>query len=69
MGSGRVDGWRASAEASFGIGESSDKEIRMGAQAERRAREALRPYGLFVSTTCGELGVLAHISPEALFIF
>jgi len=57
------------AEASFGIGESSDKRIRMGAQAERRAREALRPYGLFVSTTCGELGVLAHISPEALFIF
>jgi len=37
----------------------------MGAQAHGRAREALRPYGLFVSPTCGGLSNFAHTPPEA----
>ena len=41
------------AEASFGIGESSDKRIRMGALAKGRAREALRPYEPYVSSIRG----------------
>jgi len=41
-----ASGWRASAEASFGIGESGQKNSDGGTGS---AREALRPYGLFVS--------------------
>ena len=37
----------------------------MGAQANGRAREALRPYELFVSPTCGGLSNFAHTPPEA----
>ena len=37
----------------------------MGAQAKGRAREALRPYGLFVSLPSGELSDFAHNSPQA----
>src|ERR1019366_4519402 len=36
LGRGELTVGERAAEASFGIGESSDKRIRMGAQAERR---------------------------------
>jgi hypothetical protein len=42
-------GRRRAAEASFGIGDSRAREIGLGAQPVSRAREALRPCGLFVS--------------------
>ena len=46
-------GRRRAAEASFGIGDSSAREIGLGAQAVSRARGALRPRELFVSRSEG----------------
>jgi hypothetical protein len=47
--SAQAVGRLASGKASFGISESRDCEIRMGAQAVSRARGTLRPHELFVS--------------------
>jgi len=61
----RVDEWRASDRSELWDRREQCKRIRMGAQAKGRAREALCPYGLFVSPTCGGLSNFVHNPTEA----